>query len=408
MFYRFLILLLLIAINTSAEAPKAAKCPLVDDAFATAVRIRGLSKLKTVPCTVKDKKQVEDFLKTETKKQLPKEKSDKESFVLKTLQSVPESFDYESELIKLYLSNLGGYYDPSKKEYTMAGWMPDMMQAPIAVHELTHALQDQHYNLLKLMDDKSLTTDMQLARSSLVEGDATAVMTDFTLGNAGDFKGIRAMESVDSMILQNLIGASISSQQGTVPQILYNMLIFPYTSGFRFAHALLRKNGYASINKAFLRPPSSTEEILHPEIYETGVPDYMVFNDFGVAESLGLDPKKIIYQDTLGEFFISALLSEITKDSFAASSAAAGWGGDRVLIIGDEKDQKSWQLVYATAWDTDADANEFWNEWTRALEKKAGINGELKESDWSIKIGSKSIVIKKADRKVITVVKNAI
>ena len=178
---------------------------------------------------------------------------------------IPLDFNYQQGLIDLYLSQLGGYYDPEKRHFVMAAWMPVMLQTTIAVHELTHALQDQYFNLATFTDQNKYTSDQLMARSALVEGDATLVMLDYQRRLMGQ-AGLESDKSVSGVMLQNIIGASMMAPMANVPSSLQNLLIFPYTSGLRFAHEFLKDGGYKRLDKIFRSPPRSTEEILHPEL----------------------------------------------------------------------------------------------------------------------------------------------
>ena len=114
-----------------------------------------------------------------------------EGVVYQRLALVPKDFKYESGIIDLYTSQIGGYYDPKKDHFVMAKWIPASLQFPVAVHELVHALQDQHFKLDTFLDPKTMTSDALMARAALVEGDATAVMIDYSLraGGGGNKQG---------------------------------------------------------------------------------------------------------------------------------------------------------------------------------------------------------------------------
>lgn len=330
-------------------------CAIAKSAVSHASEIRGLKAKHSIPCLVHDKQEVKEYLLHTIQTKLPPNKLKMEEVVYKVLGILPGSFDYEDGIVDLYLSQIGGYYDPEADHFVMAGWMPALLQTTVAVHELTHGLQDQHFNLEKLVDPKIENSDLLLARSALVEGDATAVMFDYARELAGQ-PSLAQEENVNSMMMHNILGVSLVAAGMKVPQSLQMILIFPYTSGLRFAHALLRENGYKSIDKAFKSPPRSTEEILHPEKYGIQPPDFMVFQDEETRVSAIPVEAEREYVDTVGEFSISALLANYATDKKASTEAAAGWGGDRVAVY--RKGATRW-VVWLTNWDTERDAQEF-------------------------------------------------
>lgn len=340
-------------------------CRIADSAISDASTIRNLRIKRPVPCYVHGKEQVKKYLLHAIETKIPAEKLRMEEAVYKALGFFPENFDYEKGIVELYLNQIGGYYDPDKSHFIMAGWLPAMLQTTVAVHELTHALQDQYFDLSTFMDEKKLNGDELLARSALVEGDATAVMLDYARKMAG-VPGIEKEDNVEAMMLQNVVSSSLVAGMGAVPQSMQMLLIFPYTSGLRFAHTLLRRGAYAEIDAAFRRPPRSTEEILHPEKYLLEKPDFVAFQGKDLA---GAEAGKLRYEDTMGEFATSLLLGNFTSEKASAAKAAAGWGGDRVAVFEDGSSSYR-RIVWKTNWDSTEDAEEFFEAYSAALSTK--------------------------------------
>lgn len=321
-------------------------CQIAAEALTRAEALRGLKVKKKVPCTLETKETVLTFLKDSVTKKIPKRKLDGEERIYKALEFLPADFNYVNELLKLYADQVGGYYDPETRRYVMAAWLPPSLQPTIAVHELTHALQDQYFNLKSFMDDESFTSDELLARSALVEGDATVVMNEYQLG-AGV---VAKMPSVDGLILQTVLGSYLTQGLSKAPEGIKNLMIFPYTSGLRFVHFFLHKGGYQSVNQLFKNPPKSTAEILHPELYPRknhSIPDSV--------RAAALNGAKDVYEDTLGEFFTSTWLSAKIKDKTKSIQAAKGLINDRALVT------ESGEVIWITLWSEVKDAQEFWD-----------------------------------------------
>jgi hypothetical protein len=341
------------------------RCKIAESVFQQASSIRGLKILRPVPCEIHDKKLVEKYIRSTIDEKMPPGRLVLEEEAYKILGFIPDQFSYQKGIVDLYLSQIGGYYDPEKRHYIMAGWLPDLMQTTVAAHELTHALQDQHFNLGTFMDMKKMRSDALMARSALVEGDATAVMFDYTRKQAG-LSGLREEQSVDSLLLQNIVGAGMVSALNQIPQSLQMMLLFPYTSGLRFVHGLLLKDGYHQVDGAFKRPPRSTEEILHLDKYFKDAPDFVEIGDAEIREGMPADAKDI-YTDTYGEFAVSALLAMSSNEHEKIAKAAEGWGGDRAEIF-DEAGKHF--FVWKTHWDSAEDAREFYEMYSAALKKR--------------------------------------
>jgi len=343
--------LLLFTAAANAEKKSTSPCGMVPAIIGQVAAIRGLKVMGPVPCFVKNKEQVAISLKSLVKEKISDNRLMAEGGVYKAIGLIPKDFDYATGLIELYVSQLGGYYDPSHRYFVMADWIPAAFQVPVAAHELTHALQDQHFDLNTFTSTKIENGDKLMARSALIEGDATAAMMDYTRKASGQ-QPLASEASVSNIMLQNLAGGGFSPSLGKVPQSLQLALFFPYTSGLRFAHELLRRGGYPAIDAAFKNPPSSTTEILHPEKYFDNSLKLATISEAELARGCVVE-----HRDTIGEFLISALLSAATADKSLVSDAAAGWANDSVLLTKCSGGQTvvRWRI----AWQSEKDRDEF-------------------------------------------------
>jgi hypothetical protein len=361
----------------------ASLCSLSGEALSGASAVRELVPRAAVPCIVEDKAAVTRFIQETIRADLPPHKLAHEEVAYKAIGLIPESFDYQHALIDFLVGQIGGYYNPKKKLFVMAGWLPASVQKGVAVHELTHALQDQHYNLSSIMNVRSATTDSGLAASALVEGDASAVMFDYERFMAGQGP-LRGVASVDSMLLLQVLGFGLV---GDVPESLKALLIFPYTSGLRFVHVLLRRGGYAEVHKAYGRVPTTTREILHPEEYVAASFSAHIPLDAELeAAPEGVNP---VYTDVLGEFGVSTLFRGVTATKDRGPSAAAGWVGDKLGVF---PASGGTQIVsWLTRWESEGDAREF-----------ATLYREYLESLYSISMGQGETTLSKSRRARLT------
>lgn len=281
-------------------------------------------------------------------------------------QSFYDAFDLmppDTDLIEVYTnllsSQIAGYYDPETDTMNVVNYDDapieelDLLSQTTYVHEYTHALQDQFYDLIALLEDNPQYEhpDGGLALTSLVEGDATVVMTLW----------IEALVEENPMAAFQLIGDvlgtadSVAMPEGT-PEILQDELLFPYEQGAIFVQALLADGGWEAVDAAYDNPPASTEQILHPEKYLAGeAPDIIALPD--VSESLGAGWTSL-WNHTLGEWYLRQHLSRGLNASSSDADIVEGWQGDtfRIYMPEDGSDM-AWAL--RLAWDSAGDEQEF-------------------------------------------------
>ncbi len=258
----------------------------------------------------------------------------------------------------LLTSQIAGYYDTETKEMNtvlMSGnrpgkSLPALEQITYA-HEYTHALQDQHFDLENFISDEinEQNPDEAQARLSLVEGDASYVMNQYTVE--------MAEESPLTLLMQVAIlslGGTTAIPEGT-PDILMDELMSPYVDGQNFVETLIAEGGYELLNEAYTNPPVSTEHILHPERYLAGdMPVEVTLAD--VTPEAVADWERV-YDRRLGEYYLRYYLDR-HLGALDAMTAASGWGGDRYHIYYNPQTEER-AFVMKIVWDTAQDADEF-------------------------------------------------
>jgi hypothetical protein len=193
------------------------------------------------------------------------------------------------------------------------------------------------------------TPDRSLATTALVEGDATAIMTLYTQAVAA-----RNPFAVLGMLVEGLQAGNLFLPPG-IPPILTQELLFPYEGGMDFVVALYNDGGWDAVNAAFANPPTTSEQIYHPEKYLAGEgAQEVALGD--KSRALG-DDWSAAWNTTLGEFYLRAHLATELSSS-AAASAASGWGGDHFIVY-QNGDQLAWAL--RIVWDTPTDRSEFYD-----------------------------------------------
>src|SRR3954469_18195745 len=125
-------------------------------------------------------------------------------------------------------------------------------------HELTHALQDQHFDLRRFDHWPKGESDSELAAHALIEGDATLAMALYVASNP-----FRALSFLKSMGATGIATEELDK----APRALRETLLFPYQEGMSWTRALYKQGGWAEVSKAFTAVPQSTEQVLHPDKY---------------------------------------------------------------------------------------------------------------------------------------------
>jgi hypothetical protein len=268
---------------------------------------------------------------------------------LSCLGLLPAGTSLRTAVLELQSGQVAGYYSPEQNELfvvSKAGGIGPL-QRLVYAHEFTHQLQDQHFDLGGLGLNATDQSDRSLARLSLVEGDAVSVQTSWMLTLSSDELLQVAQESLDPVGLEALARA---------PVILQETSLFPYTGGQGFVQFLMSSGGYGSVNAAFANPPASTEQVIHPEKYAAREVPVEVKPASGLEANLGAGWSEAA-RDTLGEEVLSVWLRIGGVPVATATAAAAGWGGDRLVLFVGPGGASA--LAIESAWDSPADANEF-------------------------------------------------
>src|SRR5258705_3174879 len=219
--------------------------------------IRELTILRPVRSGAQSRSEIERMLIKNLNDQMTPAEMHATEVSLRKFGLAPADFDYRSFMIKLLTEQVAGYYDAKAQEFHLADWLELEGQKPVMAHELTHALQDQHFNLRRFEKWPHGDSDAELAAHALIEGDATLAMMIYMAKNP----------LVALAFSRSLTTGVATEQYDQAPRSMRESLIFPYLQGSEWATQLYRKGGWTMVSNAFSRLPLSTEQILHPEKY---------------------------------------------------------------------------------------------------------------------------------------------
>lgn len=220
------------------------------------------------------------------------------------------------------------------------------------VHELTHIMQES-YSL-----PERTTFDGAKALTSLKEGDAT-FMTDI-FKNHGVIPVSYSVTPDDgtslSVPLVLLFGDVV---QPTLPDTIDDLNRFPYRYGVEFVEALYNQGGWETVEKAYENPPSTTEQIIHPD-------KYFAQEGAKTVEAPSITGEwNLTKTERFGEYFIFVMLDNWISET-EAEKAAEGWGGDNFTYYERDDD---FLFTWNIAWDSKDDAQEFYFAFQEMMDK---------------------------------------
>jgi hypothetical protein len=265
-------------------------------------------------------------LRQRTRAEYPPGELDLEGATLARLGLIPDTLDYERTMFDLLEEQVLGFYDPDEHKLYIADWVPEEMQTSTMAHEVTHALQDQHFDIGRFTRHVRGRGDAQTAAMAVVEGDATAAMFDFVLAPSG--RTVLDLPDVARSVAGQMSGGD-QPRLAAAPRALRETLLFPYVTGFRLCVERRRAGGHPAVDALLREPPASTEQVLHA--------DKLAAREAPIAVAPVVPPPladtfELAYHDTLGEFGTRLAVVEAVGES-RAEAAARGWGGDTAMLL---------------------------------------------------------------------------
>lgn len=351
---------------------------LADTLLARVSSTRGLQPLRPVPASAQSRAHMRRRLEEVVRGDGIDERLRQEERLLVHLGLLPASANLTQLFHRLLEDQLAGFYDIERRELVLADWLPPELQSGVASHELAHALQDQHFSLRVRKKLGFASSDAEAAWSALIEGDASAVTAELALAASG--RQFTAVADSEAVAMLPAARGLQSPNFRAAPAVVRATLGFPYVYGLRFVAALHRRGGWPAVDAAFVHPPASSEQILHPERY-LAFPDAPIAIQLpDIAAILGADYHGVS-SGSLGEFDLYLYLKQYVEDDIARI-AAEGWGGCAYALYSSEPTatgtvEKSSKraagdnvLVMVTEWDSEDDAVEFYGGLIGALEAR--------------------------------------
>ena len=209
------------------------------------------------------------------------------------------------------------FYSPKDKRVRVRGTTMSVGLRVTLVHELTHALQDQHFDLTHLIEDHSIDNSASTAHRGLAEGDALRIEDDYVAQ-----KLTKAEKAAYDAEYQGEIDSSKKATSG-VPPFIEATFATPYALGAPFVTMLFNDGGNAMVDKAFRDPPATEQDLFDPASY--------LLHEKAVATDLDLHVKT----EEDGPFGSPSWFLVLAEriDPSVAFNATLGWAGDHYAVF---------------------------------------------------------------------------
>src|SRR5947208_1390696 len=168
---------------TSAAARNAALIAATDEVLKQTSTIRQLAVIRPVQSSTQSRAEIERAIVKNLDEDISAADVHAAEVTLKKLGFAPPDFQYRALMIRLLTEQVAGYYEPKTRQFHLADWIDVEGQRPVMAHELTHALQDQHFDLRRFERWPKGDSDAELAAHALIEGDATLAMKIYMARN---------------------------------------------------------------------------------------------------------------------------------------------------------------------------------------------------------------------------------
>lgn len=237
--------------------------------------------------------------------------------VLQAIGMLEPDVTYEDAIRSLGSDGVLGFYEPERNELYVRGSEITPFVRVTIVHELVHAIDDQHFELHRPQyDDRD--DEIGFGFSAAVEGNARQIEQAY-------FDQLSSDEQSD--VVREEMGFSYDLD--TLSLEFLTLQLAPYVEGQELVGAVDADGGGPAVDALITDPPATSEQVIHPERYLEGEP--------AVAVAPPPADGEILDEGVFGEIVLQVLLRSVLSNA-SADAAAEGWGGDWYVAwpAGDE------------------------------------------------------------------------
>ncbi len=319
--------------------------------------IRQLRFKRPVPLVVKTPDEAESMMEADMMRDYTDDQLKADSVAGALTGLYPAGLDLKAASLKLLKSQVAGFYDPHGKEMVLVEggadlgiWnsaaqfmvQRDVVGEMLLAHELTHALQDQNFDLESSLDKVKNNDDRELALKSVAEGDATIAGFAYVMGRMDD--------STADALANNLkqLPQALAAEVPNTPEGLSAPLVFQYSEGVRFVAEAYRRGGWRAVDALYRNPPQSSHQILHPSLYfDSKAPAPRI--ELAGYEGIMSGWKKAD-DDTYGELLLHVILERNLGKQSNELGLASRWIADRMIILQESRGVNViWMLAFSDA-----------------------------------------------------------
>jgi hypothetical protein len=272
--------------------------------------VGGIPFQRHVPIAFMGRAELVEYLREVLDSDYPPAQADADERLLQALDLLGPEVDLRTLRARVLQDNVVGFYDERPGRQQLFAVSEEEAFTPmnqiVLVHELRHALQDQYEPLhWQLPEEVGDFDDRRLAWMSLLEGDATLVMERFVLGRLGAL-GLGLPGGLADQSYSDMAVPGLADVPGA-PPVIRDQLVMPYLVGRDLARAIEARGGAEAMREAWRRPPSSTEQVLHPDKFFNGEPPLVV------TPRRAPPGGRLLSQGVVGELLIRTLVEEANE-----------------------------------------------------------------------------------------------
>jgi hypothetical protein len=264
--------------------------------------------------------------------------------------------DVNAELDHLYGEAVRGYYSSDRIVLVVDDSDEIRVDRATLVHELVHALQDQHFGLQR----EGTTIDERRAELGLLEGEANYIPYLYEQRCETEWQCLPDPEPTTAELDDRPFNTG-----------LFLSIYAPYSEGPPFVAHLHETGGWEAVDRAHADRPASTAQLIRPEFYPDEIPVDIEVRDRSTDDWAPIKTGDgEVRTETIGEATLFSTLwangvidRELTEGATELSPynyshpATSGWTGDSFTVYqnGDNQTAHVWTL----AWESEADAEAF-------------------------------------------------
>ena len=328
--------------------------------------ITGMALKHPVPIAVMSKEEWGQWVADRMRESVKPEELRVEETAMKMFGFVPADFDLRGATVDLMTEQAAAVYDhKTKRMIIVQGAAPDEMQEAVLVHELSHALADQHFDMHRFLDKGPRSDESEAARLAVVEGQAMWIMLEAMLNRSG--QSLKKNSTVLELMLPAMreMAASQYPVFGKSPLYMKESLLFPYSAGLKFQQAVVEKMDRDAFAAVLRDPPRNTHQIIHPELYLAHETPATV----EPPEYEQRDKTKKLTDGDIGEMDVHVWFEQYGSKQ-EADKLAPAWRAGRFELVENRVTKKP-LLRWVILWDSPESAHQAFALYLKVMEGKS-------------------------------------